>query len=88
MTPNDVKLLKRLRDMICGTSISPCTPYVDALDRAIAFAEKMKNRLGDIEIRLMNPDDTLDYKQSNELSERPIQLSAPDCQYWIIKRVD
>jgi hypothetical protein len=42
-----------------------------------------------IEILLMNADDTLDYTHFVALGDDPIdELSAPDCQYWVIKRAD
>lgn len=36
---NDIKLLKLLKNRICGTSISPCTPYKDAIDRVVEWIE-------------------------------------------------
>ncbi len=57
----------------------PMSEILEVLDRAIELDG------GRVEIRCMNPDDTLDCIHGVE--RLPVELSAPDCQYWIIKVV-
>ncbi len=58
----------------------PVSEVLEVLDRAIELDG------GKVEILCMNPDDTLD--GSGYSAELPVELSAPDCQYWIVKVVD